>query len=113
MQLNDICIFRRKNMSYFNKQIHYEKIIELLCNYKKIDRSKLIEILKDEECKYILFLLLNKYNCMDNENIYIDFKIKDRNNMYEIFKIAEKKLMINKNIREMFFEAETIMKKIE
>lgn len=100
-------------MSYFNKEIHYEKIIELLCNYKKIDRSKLMDILKDEECKYILFLLLNKYNCMDNENIYKDFKIKDKDNINEISKVAEKKLMINKNIREMFFEAETIMKNIK
>lgn len=100
-------------MSYFNKELHYEKIIELLCNYKKVDRSKLIEILKDEECKYILFLLLNKYNCMDNENIYKDFKIKDNENIHELSKIAKKKFMINKNIREMFFEAETIMKKIE
>lgn len=100
-------------MSYFNREIHYEKIIELLCNYKNIDRSKLMDILKDEECKYILFLLLNKYDCMDNENIYKDFKIKDKNNIHEISKTAEKKLMINKNIREMFFEAETIMRNIK
>lgn len=98
-------------MNYFNNEIHYEKIIELLCNYKKIDRSELIEILKDEECKYLLFLLLNKYNCMDNESIYKDFKIKDKDNMNKMFKTAEKKLMINKDIREMFFEAESIIRK--
>jgi hypothetical protein len=48
---------------------------------------------------------------MDNESLYKDFKIKDKDNMNKMFKTAEKKLMINKDIREMFFEAESIIRK--
>lgn len=40
------------------KNIDYEKIIEAICKVKGIKRYDLLKILKDKECKYILFLLL-------------------------------------------------------
>ena len=38
------------------KNIDYEKIIEAICYVKGIKRHESLKILKDRECKYILFL---------------------------------------------------------
>ncbi|WP_315116636.1 hypothetical protein [uncultured Clostridium sp.] len=98
-------------MKYFNSEIHYDKIIELLCGYKGIKKEELVEILVDEECKYLLFLLLKKYNCVDIERLKKDFQIKSGNKVKNDLEKAEEKLMFNKRIRDMYFEAENILEK--
>ncbi|PRR80414.1 hypothetical protein CLLI_02950 [Clostridium liquoris] len=100
-------------MKYFDRNIKYEKIIELLCEYKGIHREELITILEDEECKYLLFLLLKKYNCMDIQSLAKDFEINNRRKLNSNLKKAEEKFLLNKKIREMFFEAENIIEKIQ
>ncbi|WP_027623653.1 hypothetical protein [Clostridium lundense] len=100
-------------MKYFNRSIKYEKIIELLCSYKGIKREELIRILEDEECKYLLFLLLKKYNCMDIESLTKDFEIDNKRKLNNNLKKAEEKFLINKKVREMFFEAENIIEEIQ
>lgn len=108
------CIFQFLSiMNYFNKNTKYEKIIELLCEYKGIKREELIRILEDEECKYLLFLLLKKYNCMDISNLTKDFDINNKRKLNNNVKKAQEKFLLNRRIREMYFEAETIIEKIE
>lgn len=91
--------------------MRYEKIIEILCKYKNISRDKLVKILKDNECKYLLFLLIKKYGCCDIDMLNKDFPNIDKKSMNSNLKRAEEKLLINKRIRDMYFEAEELIEK--
>ncbi|AYD39182.1 ribose-5-phosphate isomerase [Clostridium fermenticellae] len=97
---------------YFeDKGVKYERIIEILCRYKNIGRGELMEILKDKECKYLLFLLVKKYRCCDMNMLIRDFPDMDKKNMKNSMRKAEEKLLINKRIRDMYFEAEELIEK--
>ncbi|HID0854276.1 TPA: hypothetical protein ACXDA3_002542, partial [Clostridium botulinum] len=61
-------------MNYFTNS-KYENIIKLLCKYKGLSEYEMIKIMGDNECRYLLFLLLRKYNCIEIENLKKDFKI--------------------------------------
>jgi hypothetical protein len=41
---------------------NYEVIIKVICDIKGINREDIIEILEDREYRYLLFLILYKYN---------------------------------------------------
>ena len=41
----------------------YEKIINFMCEYKKIPKEEIFKVLNNKECRYILLLLLKKYKC--------------------------------------------------
>ncbi len=101
------------NKYFINKEEKYEKIIELLCRYKGLSREELFKILKDQECRYLFFLLIRKYNCYDIGTINKDFPSMNKNNIGMNFKKAEEKLLLNKKIREMYFEAENIIEKVK
>lgn len=92
-----------------NKESRYEQILELLCNYKGIEKENFIEILKDNECRYLLFLLMKKYDCLNMENLKRDFSLHSKKVIINNLKTAEEKLLFNRRIREMFFEAENII----
>jgi hypothetical protein len=97
-------------MKYFvKKKDNYERIIEILCGYKGITREELYSILKDSECRYVLFLLLKKYDCVDVDILNRDFSIKTLRRVNYNVKRAEEKLLLNKRIREIYFEAENIL----
>lgn len=99
---------------YFNnKREQYEKIINILCEYKGINREELFEILKDKECKYIFFLLIKKYRCDDMKIIQKDFPNINSKNINMNFKKAQEKILLNRKIRNMYFEAEDVIEKIE
>lgn len=101
-------------MKYFvNKEEQYERIINLLCRYKGIDREALYKILQDKECRYVLFLLLKKYDCVNIDMLNRDFSIGSTRRVNYNLKKAEEKLLLNKKIREMYFEAENIIEEIE
>ncbi len=93
--------------------IDYEKIIEAICYVKGIKRYETLKILRDREYKYILFLLLKKYKCKDTESIYKDFPISSKRAANYGLKKAEERFFINKEFREMYFEIENILDKIE
>ncbi|MBV7272361.1 ribose-5-phosphate isomerase [Clostridium thailandense] len=101
------------NKYFINKEESYEKIIELLCRYKGLSRKELFKILKDQECRYLFFLLIRKYNCYDIGAIDKDFPSVNKNNIGMNFKKAEEKLLLNKKIRDMYFEAENIIEKVK
>lgn len=97
-------------MKYFiDKQEHYKNIINLICKYKGITDEELEKILRDKECKYLLFLLLKKYNCVDYEILKKDFDIKSKRVLNYNLKKAEENLLINRKVRELYFEAEDII----
>lgn len=97
-------------MKYFiKKSDKYERIIEILCGYKGISRAELYSVLKDSECRYVLFLLLKKYDCVDREILNRDFSIKSLRRINYNVRKAEEKLLLNKKVRDMYFEAENIL----
>jgi len=100
---------------YFSdKEEKYEKIIDLLCKYKGLNREKLFKILKDQECKYLFYLLIKKYGCDDNMTIMQkDFPTVNKNRIRNNFKKAEEKLLLNRRIRNMYFEAEDLIEKTD
>ncbi len=91
--------------------IKYEKIIEFMCEYKKINRDELFKILKDQQCKYLMLLLLKKYKCIDSNMINTYFPSYSKKSLNYGFKKAREKFFINKDFRELYFEIEDDIKK--
>lgn len=101
------------NVNYnMKRECTYEKIIDVICEVKRLDREELFKILKDTECKYLLFLLLRKYKCADLEKINEDFHKDIKKSIKFNLKKAEEKFFVNKEFRELFFETEDIIDKI-
>ncbi|WP_139905702.1 ribose-5-phosphate isomerase [Clostridium thermarum] len=94
------------------KQSRYDAIIEIICNYKGISKEQLSYILRDRECKYLLFLLLEKYKCTDVDYIRKDLRISTKKSIRNNVKKAEEKFFINREFREKYFELEKIAQKI-
>jgi hypothetical protein len=99
----DICTY---------KQTKYETIIEIVCKYKGISKEQLTTILRDKDCKHLLFLLLEKYKCIDIDNISRDLNILNPKSIRYNVKKAEEKFFVNRDFREKYFELEEIAKKI-
>lgn len=91
----------------------YDSIIKLLCKYKGLSEYEMMKIMRDNECRYLLFLLLRKYNCIETENLKKDFNINDYEGICNNIEEAEKKLLLNRKIRDMFFEAGKILDNIK
>lgn len=79
---------------------NYYIVIKLICKVNNIDESQLKDILKDEDCRYLFFLLLNKYSCFDKKRLQDDFQLSD---MELGKKNAEEKFFINKEFRDNYF----------
>ncbi|MEA4827185.1 ribose-5-phosphate isomerase [Clostridium sp. JNZ J1-5] len=84
----------------------YEKIIDIICSMKGIKKEDLYKILKDRECKYLLFLLLKKYNCDDMEKINRDFYINNKRVVNYNIRKAQEKFLINNEFRQVYFQVE-------
>ncbi|MFU0824888.1 ribose-5-phosphate isomerase [Clostridium sp.] len=85
---------------------NYEKVIEIICSMKGINRDELFKILQDKELKYLFFLLLKKYKCDDMNKINEDFSIDSRRIVNYNVKKAQEKFFINREFREAYFQAE-------
>ncbi|WP_163192871.1 ribose-5-phosphate isomerase [Clostridium thermarum] len=94
------------------KQSRYDAIIEIICNYKGISKEQLSDILRDRECKYLLFLLLEKYKCTELDYIRKDLRISTKKSIRNNVKKAEEKFFINREFREKYLELEKIAQKI-
>ena len=90
----------------------YEKIISVLCEYKGISKEELVFLLKDRKYKYLLFLFLKNYKCIQIEVLKRDFSIESKKSINYNCKKAEEKFFINKDFRDMYFEMEEIINKI-
>ena len=86
--------------------IGYEKIIEAICYVKGIKRHESFKILKNRDCKYVLFLLVKRYKCLYAENAYTDLWVSNKRVMSYGLKKAEERFFFNKEFREMYFQIE-------
>lgn len=95
------------------KKINKESIIiNVLLSYLGIENKNYNEILSKKENKYILLLLLKRYNCLNKEDIKeILHRISDRSLKNNIEK-AEEKFLINKEFRKLYLEIEDHIDKI-
>lgn len=99
------------NMNYFfDRHNRYKNIIEFLCQYKGVSEGELFKILEDEDCKYLLALLLKKYECLNQQEFHENFP-SSKVDFKEYMKNAEEKMLFNKRIRDMYFEAEELLDK--
>jgi hypothetical protein len=96
----------------FSNKDRYAKIIEFICMYKNISRTEIVKILKDTESRYLLLLLLEKYKCVNVEQMSFDFNGKSSKSIKYNLKKAEEKFFINREFREAYFEMEEMIKKI-
>ncbi|KGM98370.1 ribose 5-phosphate isomerase [Clostridium novyi A str. 4552] len=81
----------------------YKNVISAICKIKGIRKEELYKILKDKECKYLLFLLLNKNKCIDIDSINRDFSINSKRVVNNNIRKAQEKLLINREFREIYF----------
>lgn len=95
-----------------SKEEKYLKILKVICSIKGIAQEELFKILKDRESKYLLFLLLKKYKCTDKEVLHRDFSIESIKSINYNMKKAEEKFFVNKEFRDMYFEVEGIIEKV-
>lgn len=58
---------------FFDRHNRYKNIIEFLCQYKGVSEGELFKILEDEDCKYLLALLLKKYECLNQQEFHENF----------------------------------------
>lgn len=92
----------------------YEKIIAIICEYKGIKEEEIVNLLDDNDCRYLLFLLLKKYNCINVERLKEDFSITNKSSInYDYdYKKAREKFFVNKNFRDAYFEIDNLVNKI-
>jgi len=101
-------------MYFMNSNVEkYDRIIEILCRVKGLEKEELFKILKDKDCKYLMFLLLKKYNCVDLDKLNKDFSIESKKVINYNFKKAEERFFVNKQFRDMYFNLEEIIEKSE
>ncbi|WP_055669375.1 hypothetical protein [Desnuesiella massiliensis] len=94
-----------------SKKDEYYKIIDFLCEYNNISEEKLYTLLKKQELRYLLFLLLKKHKCTD-KNILVNLFGNDSERVNLNFRKAEEKFLVNRDFREKYFEIEEEIKKI-
>ena len=94
---------------YIYSEDRYERIISVLCEIKGIKREELLKLLKDKECKYLMFLLLKKYGCVNSEKLKIDFSIQSKKSIDSTCKKAEELFLINRQFRESYFRLQEII----
>lgn len=95
---------------FFDRHNRYKNIIEFLCQYKGVSEGELFKILEDEDCKYLLALLLKKYDCLNQQEFHENFP-SSKVSFKEYMRNAEEKMLFNKRIRDMYFEAEELLNK--
>ena len=87
--------------------------IDSLDKIISIDDKEMYLIMKRRECKYLLLLLMRKFNCLDKEIIKEQLKLKSDRTINNNIAKAEEKLLMNREFRDDFFcLEERIEKKI-
>lgn len=89
----------------------YEKIINFMCEYKKIPKEEIFKVLNNKECRYILLLLLKKYKCTNITELNCYFPKYSKRSFNYGFKKAEENFFINKDFRDEYFEVKDYIEK--
>lgn len=92
-------------------KLRYLKILNIICNYYGINQSEFIDLLKVRENKYLLLLILKNNKCLECEIIKEMLNVKTTKSIKNNLKLAEEKLLINKDFREKYFEIEENIEK--
>ncbi|MHC1681631.1 MAG: hypothetical protein AB6733_01525 [Clostridiaceae bacterium] len=87
----------------------YNQILEILCKYYGIEYNGINKISNFRHYRYILLLLLKKYNCVGKRELLESLDLKSTQAISNNYKRAHDKLLINRNFREEYFEMEKIV----
>lgn len=91
---------------------NYAIILELICRMNNIDENELNKLMKDKETKYLIILLMKKYECLDYNRMNKDLNYTSKRAIKYNENKAEEKLLINYDFRKKFFELEEIIDNI-
>ena len=87
-------------------------VIEVMCRHFNIEKAELNDILKKKENRYLFFLLLKNYKCLDKEVLKeVLERISNRSISYNLNK-GEEKLLVNKEFREAYIRFEEMIDEI-
>jgi len=87
-------------------------VTEVMCKNFNVEVGDLNNILKKKENKYLFFLLLRNYKCLDKEKLKkLIEKVSDRSINYSLNK-GEEKLLVNKQFRDNYIRVEEIIDEI-
>lgn len=87
-------------------------IINILAVYLGVEVKEINNKLKKKENRYLLLLLLERYNCLNGENVKDLLEIiSDKSMKYNIGK-AQEKFLVNKKFRERYLEIQEGLNKI-
>lgn len=89
----------------------YSVIINAICEARGIEKEQLIKILEDKNYRYLLFLLLKKYNCINSKKLNNYLKLKDKTLINSEIDKAKERFMVNSYFRNSYFEVDDIVKK--
>ena len=101
-------IKRGKEWIYIEK---YLVIIQIIAQFYGIDDEEICVIMKRRECKYLLLLLMRKFNCLDKGLIKDQLQLKSDKTIKNNIVKAEEKLLMNKEFRDNFFYLEEKIEK--
>lgn len=93
-----------------NKINKYENIIMILCQYYEISYYEFNKLLRKKEKAYLTVLLMKKFRCLNSEGVKEKLGIISNRSLHYKIKMAEKKILINKNFRDEYFELEEKIK---
>lgn len=98
-------------MSNINK---IEIIIMITCKYYGLTYEEINKFLKKKENSYLIVLLMKNFKCLNSIDVRKVLGISNNKSLVNKIKMAEEKILINKNFREEYFELEErIEKKIK
>ena len=106
----DNCNFNLEMNFVYNKE-KYLSIIENICKIKGIEKEELCNILKDKDCTALLFLFMQKYNCLDLDELRKDFSFKTNKTLRNNTEKAEERFLVNKDFRELYFQIDKYISK--
>ncbi|OKZ84911.1 MAG: hypothetical protein BHW04_11760 [Clostridium sp. 29_15] len=89
----------------------YLVIIQIIAQFYGIDDEEICVIMKRRECKYLLLLLMRKFNCLDKGLIKDQLQLKSDKTIKNNIVKAEEKLLMNKEFRDNFFYLEEKIEK--
>ncbi|WP_396276580.1 ribose-5-phosphate isomerase [Haloimpatiens lingqiaonensis] len=87
----------------------YELIIRAICEVKGIEKDDIFTILKDNNCKYLLFLMMRKYKCNYTDRVKEKLNINNNRTINTNLKKAKEKFLINRDFRETYFEISNLV----
>ncbi|WP_035294043.1 hypothetical protein [Clostridium sp. KNHs214] len=87
----------------------YEIIIKSICEVIGVEKNDIVSILKDNNCKYLLFLTMKKYKCNYMDEVKKKLNINNERSINTNLKKAKEKFLINREFREVYFQVSDLV----